>query len=234
MQPRNAPRSVRVTNAPRFSAAPGTAHTGGSGRPARCASSVARASSNSAARSAGVSSGSAMVGFPPADGVRAVQLLVYEYPGQLVRERQAGQTPRPLGGLQDGGRECTRAADREGHVPALLVPARRPVRELLGGPLLSRFGQRDEARALGQSLEDSRLVLHFPLLDPHAAHRDDTVAHQAYIPRSRCIAATRSTATMYEAMRVFTLYFSVVAATSLKARTMMLSRRRFTVSSSQK
>src|SRR6266480_4446875 len=201
MQPRNAPRSVRVTNAPRFSAAPGTAHTGGSGRPARCASSVARASSNSAARSAGVSSGSAMVGFPPTDGVRAVQLLVHQYPGQLVRERQAGQAPRPLGGLQDGGRERTRAADREGHVPALLVPARRPVRELLGGPLLSRFGQRDEARTLGQSLEDSRLVLHFPLLDPcvapqavdvpvtgraerrvpHAAHRDDTVAHQAYV-----------------------------------------------------
>src|SRR6266702_4274250 len=144
-------------------------------------------------------------------------------PASLVRApiappgpRASAQAPRPLGGLQDGGRERTRAADREGHVPALLVPARRPVRELLGGPLLSRFGQRDEARALGQSLEDSRLVLHFPLLDPcvapqaldvpvtgraerrvpHAAHRDDTVAHQAYIPRSRCIAATRSTATM--------------------------------------
>src|SRR5205807_10422157 len=145
------------------------------------------------------------------------------------------------------GRERIRAADREGHVPTLQVPARRPVGQLLGGPQLSRVGQRDEARALGHSLEDSRFVLHFPLLDPgvaaqalevpvtgraerrvpHAAHRDDTVAHQAYIPRSRCIAATRSTATMQEAMRVFTLYFSVVVATSLKARTMMLSRRRF-------
>src|SRR5256885_50649 len=87
---------------------------------------------------------------------------------------------------------------------------------LLGRPLLSGLGQCDEARALGHPLEDSRLVLHFPFLEPrvvaqalevpvtgraerrvpHAAHRDDAIAHQAYIPRSRCIAATRSTATM--------------------------------------
>src|SRR6266568_6013837 len=112
--------------------------------------------------------------------------------------------------------ESLRAAEREGHVPAVQLPARRPIGELLGRPLLSGLGQRDEARSLGHPLENSRLVLHFPFLDPrivaqalevpvtgraerrvsHAAYRDDAIAHQAYIPRSRCIAATRSTATM--------------------------------------
>src|SRR6185503_15360398 len=94
--------------------------------------------------------------------------------------------------------------------------------------------QRDEARVLGDRPEDPRLVLHLPLLDLgvvaqpveirltsrperrvfHAAHRDDAVTHQAYIPRSRCIAATRSTASMYEAIRAFTLCFSAIAITS--------------------
>src|SRR3989449_2063678 len=100
MQPRSAPRSVRVTKAPRFSAAPGTPPAGGRGRSSRCASSVARARPRSAARSAGVSSGSAMVGFPPADGVRAVQLLEHDHPGQLVRERQPGEAPGAFGGLR--------------------------------------------------------------------------------------------------------------------------------------
>src|SRR2546427_10816689 len=59
-------------------------------------SSVARANSSSAVRSAGVSSRSAMVGFPPANGVRAIQLLVHHDPRELVWEREAGQTPRPL------------------------------------------------------------------------------------------------------------------------------------------
>src|SRR5712691_4488854 len=113
-------------------------------------------------------------------------------------------------------RERLRAAQREGHVAAVQLPARRPIGELLGRPLLSGLRQCDEARALGHPLEDSRLVLHFPFVEPrvvaqalevpvtgraerrvpHAAHRDDAIAHQAYIPRSRCIAATRSTATM--------------------------------------
>ena len=54
-----------------------------------------------------------MVGFPPADGVRAVQLLVHDHARQLVRECQSGEAPRPLGGLQHGGGERVRAADRE-------------------------------------------------------------------------------------------------------------------------
>src|SRR5438046_2716846 len=113
---------------------------------------------------------------------------------------------------------------------------------------------RGAPRALGERLEDSRLVPHFPLRHlriapqsleipvtrrperrvPHAAHRDDVIAHQAYIPRSRCIAATRSIAIMYEAIRVFTLWRSAQVTTSENERTMMLSRRRLTVSSSQK
>src|SRR6266702_785077 len=81
---------------------------------------------------------------------------------------------------------------------------------------LAATDQRDEARALGNRPQDPRLILHLMLLDLrvvaqplqilvthgaergvlHAPHRDDAVAHHAYMPRNRCIAATRSTATM--------------------------------------
>src|SRR5439155_17541444 len=186
----------------------------------------------------GVSSGSAMVGFPPANGVRAIQLLVHHDPRELVWEREAGQTPRPLRVLQHVGRHALPAADRERDLPTVHLPPRRPLGQLPGRPLFSRFRKRDEVRALGHPLEDSRLVLHFPLLDPrvasqplevpvtrraerrvpHAAHRNDTVAHPAYIPRSRCIAATRSTASMSHAMLVLSLCFSTSAMSSWHER----------------
>src|SRR5207237_10493127 len=136
------------------------------------------------------------------------------------------------------------AADRQSDVAAVRLPLRRPVRELCGCPRLPPVTERDEAGALGDGLEDSRLVLYFPLLDPRvalhppevlvtgraerrisdAAHRDDPVAHQAYIPRSRCIPATRSTAIMYDAMRGLTLCRSAHVITSLYTHTMRLSR----------
>src|SRR5216110_2812207 len=104
MQPRSAPRSVRVTKAPRFSAAPGTAHTGGSGRPSRCASSVARASPSSAARSPGGwytrgtaartrSPGSARAGMSAGRGSTSARRTATRRPGAPPRRRS--QRPRP-------------------------------------------------------------------------------------------------------------------------------------------
>src|SRR5919198_598985 len=214
MQPRSAPRSLMVTKAPRSNAAPGTAGSDGSGRPARCASSVARASASSAARSAAVSSGAAMVRLSAADRVGTVQLLVQQHPRQLVREGEPRQAPHPFRLAEHRLRKRLSATDRERHVASVLFPARRPVRNLRGGPLPPPLRQRHEARAVGNRPENPRLVLYLALFhlrvvpEPlqvsvtgrperrvlHAAHRDDAITHQAYIPRSRCIAATRSTA----------------------------------------
>src|SRR5256886_5905804 len=167
-------------------------------------------------RSWGVSSGAPMVRLPTPDGVRAVQLLVHEQPGELVGERQPRQAPHALRALEHGLRHPLGAADREGDVPAVHLPAGRPTRQLLGGPLLPPLRQDDEARPLGHRLEETRLVLCLPLLHPRvvlqprqvviarrperhgsqATHRDDATLHHAYMPRTRCIAATRSTASM--------------------------------------
>src|SRR2546426_2926407 len=162
--PRSAPASGMVTKAPRPRAAPGTSGRGGSSRPARCAASVARAKRSSAARSAAVNSGSPMVRLPPADGVGTIQLLVQDDARQLVREREAGEAPDALGLVQHWRRQRCGAAQGERHVPSLQLPAGRPVRQLTRRALLPLFRQRDEARALGNRLEDSRLVLQFPLL----------------------------------------------------------------------
>src|SRR6266581_4274567 len=85
---------------------------------------------SSATRSSGVSSRAPMVWLSPPDGVRAVQLLVHEQPGELVRKRQPGQAPRALGRPQHDDREGVGAADHERYVPAIHLPARRPVGEL--------------------------------------------------------------------------------------------------------
>src|SRR5207302_403330 len=245
-QPRSAPPvSMMVTNAPRLRAAPGEPGRDGRGRPARCATSVARARCSSATRSAAVNSGSAMIRLPATDRVRPIQLLVQDDARQLVWKREARQAPDPLGAAQHRRRQGFGAAQGEGHVAPLKLPAGGPVRQLGGRPLVPLLRQRDEARALGNCVENSRLGLHFPLLHrrvtpqplevsvtrrpqrrvPHAAHRDDVIAHQAYIPRSRCIAATRSIAIMYDAIRVFTLWRSAQVTTSENERTMMLSSR---------
>src|SRR5437773_11174387 len=84
-------------------------------------------------------SGSAMVGFPPANGVRAIQLLVHHDPRELVWEREAGQTPRPLRVLQHGGRQRLRAAERERDIPTVHLPPRRPLGQLPRRPLSSPF-----------------------------------------------------------------------------------------------
>src|SRR3989449_772908 len=157
-----------------------------------------------------------MVGLPPADRVGAVELLKEDPPRRLVREGEVGPAPAlprpPPPGLGKG----VGSAAGERHLASVSLPARRPLGEVGRAPLLTAPRQRDEARPLGHRRQDSRLVLHLPLLDPRvapqpvevlvtsrperrildAAHRDDAIAHQAYIPRSRCIAATRSTASM--------------------------------------
>src|SRR5919106_2328381 len=254
MHPRSRPSACSDTNAPcRTESAGSEGGAGGAARPT-AASRLARASRSKARRAPGARSGAAMVRLPAPDGVGAIQLLVEDHARHFVREGERRQAPHLLGPLEHRLRQRLRTPDRERHVPAVHVPAAGPLGELGGRPLIAAARQRDEARALGYRREDPRLVLHLPLLDPRvvpqpievlvtgrperrvpeAAHRDDPVAHQAYIPRSRCMAATRSTASMYAAVRVLTLCFSASAATSRNDRTMMLSSRRFTVSSSQK
>src|SRR2546426_973061 len=152
IHPRTAPRSEIVPTAPRFNPAPATAGTGGSGRPARWASSVPRASSSNAALSAAVSSGSAMVRLSAADRVGPVQLLVQEDARQLVRQRQQGKAPHPLRAPERRPRQPVGAADGERHVPGIQLPARRPLGELLRRPLVPGPRQRHEARPLGDGL----------------------------------------------------------------------------------
>src|SRR6266571_1841446 len=254
MQPRSAPSASSVTNAPRRSAAPGTSGTAGSGQPVAQASTAPRARRNRAARSAAVSSGAAMVRLSPPDGVGTVELLVDDHASQLVRQGQGAETPDVVRARENGLGKRIGTADRQHDVPPLPLPAGGTLGQIPGRPRLAAARKRDEAGSVGDHPREPRLVFHLGFLGLrvvpqaaqvlvtrrperrilHAAHRDDAIVHQAYIPRSRCIAATRSTATMYDAMRVFTLYFSAAAATSLNARTMMLSSRRFTVSSSQK
>src|SRR2546426_1018530 len=231
-----------------------THRAGPTGVRGRGAAPVNTESPSATGGAAAVNSGSPMVRLPPADGVGTIQLLVQDDARQLVREREAGEAPDALGLVQHRRRQRCGAAQGERHVPSLQLPAGRPVRQLTRRALLPLFRQRDEARALGNRLEDSRLVLQFPLFHlriapqpleipvtcrperrvPHAAHRDDVITHQAYIPRSRCIAATRSIAIMYDAIRVFTAWRSAQLTTSVNERTIMLSSRRLTVSSSQK
>src|SRR2546422_162669 len=220
--------------------------TGSSGNGAAAVNTeISRARRGSSSGSTGGKRGSARAAAPGLPRTTA---------RQLVWKREARQAPDPLGPAQHRRRQGFGAAQGERHVAPLQLPAGGPVRQLGGRPLVSLLRQRDEARALGNCVENSRLGLHFPLLHlrvtpqplevsvtrrpqrrvPHAAHRDDVIAHQAYIPRSRCIAATRSIAIMYDAIRVFTLWRSAQVTTSENERTMMLSSRRLTVSSSQK
>src|SRR5438132_3125762 len=215
-QPRSAPATRIVTNAPARRPHRASSGSGGSARPARSASSEARARSSNRLRSSGVSSAPAMVGLPPPDRVGPAELLIQEHARQLVREGEPREAPEALRLVEDHLRERLRPADGERHVAAVHLPPGRPVGELARGPLLAPLRERDEARPLGPRREEWRLVLHLPLLDPRvapqpvevlvtsrperrildAAYRDDVIAHQAYIPRSRCIAATRPTASM--------------------------------------
>src|SRR6266566_4003711 len=218
MQPRRSwvSRSSSETNAPRRNATPGTSGNSGGARPQSAASMARRASASSAARSAGVSSGSAMVWLSATDRMGAIELLVQNHACHLVRQGELRQAPQPLRLAQDLVRQRIGAADREDHVAPVHVPLFRPLRELDRGPFVAATRQRDEARALGNRSQDPRLILHLMLLDLrvvpqplqilvthgaergvlHAPHRDDAVAHHAYMPRNRCIAATRSTARM--------------------------------------
>src|ERR1019366_2226322 len=62
------------------------------------------------------------------------------------------------------------------------------------------------------------------------ADGDQRPLHQAYSPRMRCIAATRSIASMYAPMRMLTLCFSDISDTSSNERIMIFCRRSLTVS----
>src|SRR5690349_1419651 len=135
MQPRRSCPSFssNVTNAPRQSAAPGTSGTSGGERPSSAAAMAARARPSSAARSAGVSSGSSMVLLSAPDRMRAIELLVDDDAGELVRQRQRSQAPGTLGTLHDVGGKPVRSADHERDVAAVHLPPPHQLRELLRG-----------------------------------------------------------------------------------------------------
>src|SRR5260370_17127523 len=155
-----------VTNAPRWSSTPGTAGTGGRGRPASRAASVARGRAPSAARSGAVRSRSPMGRLSPADGVGAVQLLVQDDSCQLMRQREGGEAPDPFRPLQRGGRQPVGAAQCERDVATVPLPAGGPVGQLARGPLVSLLRQRDETQFLSHCPQEARLLLHFPPLHP--------------------------------------------------------------------
>src|ERR1700752_119059 len=220
---RSPPRSCRETNAPRRCLAEGMSGMRGPGwePPASVASIAQRANASSARRSSAVrgaeSSGPAMVFLSAADRVGPVELLVDHHPGELMRQSQRPKAPAPLRAFHHVRRQAVGAADRKRHVAALQLPATRQLGVLLRGPGLAVFRQCNETRILEGTLRDSRLA-HFPFLDfgvmakpaqvvvtrraqrralhSAAAERDHAIAHQAYMPRSRCMPATRSTATM--------------------------------------
>ncbi len=216
MQPRRAPSASSVTNAARRNATPGMSGTAGSGQPAAQASTARRARRRRAARSAAVSSGAAMVRLSPPDGVGAVELLVHDHASQLVRQRQGPETPDFVSPRDERLGKRLRTADRQHDVPLVTLPPRGTLGQVPGRPRLAAAGKRNEARSVGDRPREPRLVFYLGLLGLrvmpqatqvfvtrrperrvlHAAHRDDAIVHQAYIPRSRCIAATRSTATM--------------------------------------
>src|SRR5947208_17103538 len=119
MQPRRScpSRCSSVTKAPRRSPTPGTPGNPGGGRPLSTASMARRANASSAARSVGVSSGSSMVLLSAPDGVRAIELLVEDDAGQLVRQRQGTKAPRALGAPEHVRRDAVMVADDERDVP---------------------------------------------------------------------------------------------------------------------
>src|SRR6266568_3991802 len=215
MQPRRScpSRCSSVTKAPRRSPTPGTPGNPGGGRPLSAASMALRANASSAARSVAVSSGSSMVLLSAPDGVRTIELLVHDNAGELMGQCQRSQTPGAFGLAQKIRWKPVSAADHERDIATFHLPASHQLGELLRGPRLAAVRQRDDARIL----RDARRC-HFPFLDfgvvadpaqvlvtgrperraLHAAasQGDDAIAHQAYMPRNRCIPATRSTATM--------------------------------------
>src|SRR5258708_4794835 len=107
-----------------------------------------------------------MVRLSAPDGVGAIQLLVYDDPRQLVRRRERRQTPHPFGPRQHVRGQRVGAADGEGHVPRLQLPARRLLGERGRTPALAAARECHEARAVGNRPEDPRLVLDLQRLDP--------------------------------------------------------------------
>src|SRR5712692_421402 len=136
MQPRRtwASCSSRVTNAPRRSDAPGTRGKGGGANPASAASIAQRANASSAARSAAVNSGSAMVWLPTTNGVGAIELLVNDHPRQLVRQRQWTEAPDSLGAAENLLGQSVRVPDDECDIARIALPVRRELSELLRRP----------------------------------------------------------------------------------------------------
>src|ERR671930_2147887 len=143
MQPRRSPvsRASSVTNAPRRSRAPATSGNSGSARPHSAASMKRRASASSAVRSVAESSGSAMVLLSAPNGVGAIELLVDNDAGELVRQRQRPETPLPLGAPQHVRRQTVMVANEESDVSTLHLPTADQLGEVLGAPCLAARDQ---------------------------------------------------------------------------------------------
>src|SRR3979490_494046 len=92
-----------------------------------------------------------MVLLSAADRVRAIQLLVQDYPRELVWQGERSQAPAAFGAVQQVVRQAVSVADHERDVAALHLPATDELGELGRAPALPSLRQRDHPRILGDA-----------------------------------------------------------------------------------